>query len=98
MNKLSGLFLESAKGEDGDEIVVQMPYSGNKAQMWKIDRMGDNPYAKFNFKVGGCVAEAMRVYELCDHFSFSLTRALYRLSCLLSFQVRQETAAKRPHT
>ena len=32
--------------------------------------MGDNPYAKANFRVGGCVAEAMRVYELSDKFSF----------------------------
>ena len=70
MNKLSGLFLESTKGEDGDEIMVQMPYSGKKSQMWEIDRMGDNPYAKSNFRVGGCVAEAMRVYELSDKFSF----------------------------
>ena len=70
MNKLSGLFLESTKGEDGDEIMVQMPYSDKKSQMWKIDRMGDNPYAKSNFRVGGCVAEAMRVYELSDKFSF----------------------------
>lgn len=70
MNKLSGLFLESTKDEDGNEIIVQTPYSGKHSQMWAIKRVGRNPYAKTDFKVGGCTSEAMRVYELCSQFSF----------------------------
>lgn len=70
MSKLSGLFLESTVDKDGNETIIQTTYSGKKSQMWSIKRLERHPYTGSSFKFGGCIAEAMHVYNLCGQFSF----------------------------
>lgn len=71
MNKLSGLFWESAiDKKTGQEILVQNFYSGKSTQRWKISRSGTNPYANQFFKIGSVLSEGLRVTDVMKQFEF----------------------------
>lgn len=71
MNKLSGLFWESAiDKETGNEILVQNFYSGKPTQRWKISKAGNNPYANQFFKIGSVLSEGLKVTDVMKQFEF----------------------------
>ena len=71
MNKLSGLFLESAfDKKTGKEILVQNVYSGKPTQRWIINKVGVNPHANQFFKIGSALSEGLKVTDVMKQFEF----------------------------
>lgn len=71
MNKLSGLFLESAiDKETGKEILVQNFYSGKPTQRWIINKVGVNPHANQFFMIGSVLSEGLKVTDVMKQFEF----------------------------
>lgn len=71
MNKLTGLFWESAVDPTyGHEILIQNFYSGKPRQKWRIIKNGVNPYAKSFYKIGSAISEGLRVTDVMKQFEF----------------------------
>lgn len=89
MNKLTGLFWESAKDPQyGHEILIQNFYSGKPTQKWKIIKKGANPYAKSFFKIGNVLSEGLRVKDVMSQFEFIHNRGTIspKLSSLCKYR------------
>lgn len=71
MNKLTGLFWESAIDPTyGHEILIQNFYSDKPRQKWRIIKKGVNPYAKSFYKIGSVISEGLRVTDVMKQFEF----------------------------
>ena len=70
MGKDSGLFLESAPDDDGNERIIQTAYSGKDTQIWSLEDAGLNPYGTSGYPFGSSVAEALKVYDVTNQFEW----------------------------
>lgn len=75
MNKLTGLFWESAIDPTyGHEILIQNFYSGKATQKWRIKKIGTNPHSKSFYKIGSVISEGLRVTDVMKQFEFISNR------------------------
>lgn len=70
MGKDSGLFLESATNEDGDEILIQTPFADKETQKWDMEICGANTIPNPHYQFGSAIAEAMKVYDRIGQFEW----------------------------
>lgn len=70
MSKDSGLFLESAIDDEGEEILVQTRFSGKDSQKWELLPCGLNPMPNPHYPYRSAVAAAMKVHELTPQFEW----------------------------
>lgn len=64
MNKDNGLYLESAKDDNGNEIMVQTPFADRETQKWTMEKCGRNPRPNPHYPFGSSISAAMKVHEL----------------------------------
>lgn len=70
MGKDNGLFLESVKDENGNEIMIQTQYAGRKNQKWRMEKCGVNPAPNPRYRFGSVPAAAMKVFDYTPQFEW----------------------------
>lgn len=70
MGKDSGLFLESKRLENGEEIIVQTTYANRDTQKWKLESKSKNKRSKDLFSTNSAISEALKVFDETNKFEW----------------------------
>ncbi len=70
MNKDNGLYLESAKDDNGNEIMVQTMFADRETQKWAMEKCGKNPSPNPHYPFGSSISAAMKVHELTPEYEW----------------------------
>lgn len=70
MGKDSGLFLESKRLENGEEIIVQTTYANRDTQKWKLESKSKNKRSKDLFATNSAISEALKIFDETNKFEW----------------------------